>query len=42
MYNSEYDNMMDYNHNHNPYETKVIDRQFININCKRKVTEDIM
>lgn len=29
------------NHNHNPYETKIIDRQIINTSCKRKATEDI-
>uniref|UniRef100_A0A2S2PDV7 Uncharacterized protein n=1 Tax=Schizaphis graminum TaxID=13262 RepID=A0A2S2PDV7_SCHGA len=29
-------------HNHNPYETKIIDRQIINTSCKRKATEDIL
>ncbi|KAF0758515.1 FLYWCH-type domain-containing protein [Aphis craccivora] len=28
-------------HNHNPYETKIIDRQIINTSCKRKATEEI-
>lgn len=28
-------------HNHNPYETKIIDRQIINTSCKRKATKDI-
>jgi hypothetical protein len=37
---NESHHIMDYDHNHNPYETKNIDRQIINTSCERKATED--
>lgn len=28
-------------YNHNSYETKIIDRQIINTNCKKKATDNL-